>query len=79
MSEEVTGSIVPTVDEIVTDLRDHVWTLIRAGQVDAALVLISARVDDYRNAAEIESRAALVPLFEVRPLIPVQGPVGAVE
>ncbi len=47
----VTTTAAPrTVDEIVAGLKDHVWTLIRAQQVDAAMVLLASELDEYLAA-----------------------------
>lgn len=42
-----------TVDDIVDSLREHVWTLIRADKIDAAMVLLQASLDDYLAAAAV--------------------------
>lgn len=44
-----------TVDEIVNGLKDHVWTLLRAQRVDAAMVLLAAELDAY-----LEDRKSVV-------------------
>jgi hypothetical protein len=42
---------VPTVEDIVDGLRDHVWTLVRAHRVDAALILLEASVEEFLQAS----------------------------
>lgn len=43
-----------TLDEIVDRLKDSVWTLICADQMDAALVLLQASVDEFDKAYRLE-------------------------
>ena len=44
-----------TIEEIVDGLKDHVWVLLRAGHVDAAMSLLADSVEDYlRIVAEVE-------------------------
>jgi hypothetical protein len=40
-----------TVEQIVDGLKDHVWTLVCAQRVDAAMVLLEASLEDYLAAA----------------------------
>lgn len=54
MNAERTGGIrlvqEPTVDEIVGRLGPRVWKLLRAGEVNKALVLLEAEVEDFQAA-----------------------------
>jgi hypothetical protein len=61
MAESTTNP--PTVEDIVDGLRDHVWTLLLAGEVNAAMVLLRASLPDYLCAtAEV-----------VKPVQPLEG------
>lgn len=51
-----------TVQEIVDGLRDHVWTLLLAGEVNAAMVLLRATLPDYLRATAPVVKPAQQPL-----------------
>ena len=53
-----------TVDDIVDDLWVHVWTLVRAGMTDAAMVLLEASVDDFLAASAPEPESEQVVVLE---------------
>lgn len=57
-----------TADDIVAGLRDHVWTLVRAGKVDAAMVLLDANLDAFMAAtmAEVTGRIECTVVDETR-------------
>jgi hypothetical protein len=44
---------MPTVDDIVSGLRDHVWTLLKAEKLDAVMVLLEAALDDFLRATTV--------------------------
>lgn len=37
----------PNVDDVVARIRDNVWTLVRAGKLDAAVVLLESVVEEF--------------------------------
>ncbi len=86
----VTTALAPaTVEEIVDGLKGHVWTLLRAGQLNAAMVLVADSVEDYlRIMAQVEAaqvQAAVGPAVEeesgtveVTP-VPIVEPAGNTE
>lgn len=50
MSVTTTATQARTPEAIVEDLSAHVWTLVRAQMTDAAVVLLSAQVEEYLRA-----------------------------
>lgn len=61
-----------TVDEIVNGLKDHVWTLLRAQRVDAAMVLLAAELDAYLEATGTMPEPRPAPP-KVNPPTPLEG------
>lgn len=49
---EETVEKIPTPDDVVAGLWEHVWLLVRTGQVDAALTLVRSSVPDFLKAVE---------------------------
>lgn len=46
----------PTVDDVVGRIKDNVWTLVRADQLSAAMVLLQSVVEDFDRAWSREVR-----------------------
>lgn len=51
----VIASDIPSVDEVVGRIKDNVWTLLLAGQMDAALVLMRSQLEDFQRAWRLEN------------------------
>lgn len=69
---------VRTVEDIVGGLGPHVWTLVRAQKLDAALVLLAAEAEAFLRAQAEPLEGRIVEKVPSRELVVYQHKVPAV-